>query len=104
LANSNDKPDFDKPEHLGHVVWEMRDSMGIGRAEVAELIGVTERTLYNIETGKTDISLQKFDRIVASMRRSLRNHNGLIFEERFSASNISRRVFSVVRLFLGGAK
>ena len=99
---NSDRPGPDNPEHLGHVIWDMRESFGIPRNELAEIIGVTERTLYNIEQGKTDISLQKFDRIVNIMRRSLRGHNHLIFEEQFSAANLSRRVFSVVKLFLGG--
>jgi HTH-type transcriptional regulator/antitoxin HipB len=38
--------------HLGRMLREGRDSQGISQRDLAERLGVTQRDIYNMESGK----------------------------------------------------
>lgn len=64
-----------QPEHLGHLLRNIRHSFGYSRIKMANLIGVTERTIQNYETGHSRLTIENWVRCISILDRQLTDEN-----------------------------
>ena len=58
-----------EPQHLGHLLSNIRHSLGYSKEQMADTLGVTERTIQNYESGSTRLTIENWLRCVSIVKR-----------------------------------
>jgi transcriptional regulator with XRE-family HTH domain len=59
-----------RSELVGLVIKELREELGMTQAQLAELLGVSERSVCNWETGTTELRGKNFEKMLQDFRLS----------------------------------
>ncbi len=49
---------------IGHLIEERRDKLGLNQGDLAEMTGITTKTIYLIETGKGNPSIDTLQKLL----------------------------------------
>ena len=49
---------------IGHLIEERRDKLGLNQGDLAEMTGITTKTIYLIETGKGTPSIDTLQKLL----------------------------------------
>jgi predicted transcriptional regulator len=60
-----------EPQHLGHLLSNIRHSLGYTKEQMADTLGVTERTIRNYESGTTRLTIENWVRCVSIVERKV---------------------------------
>ncbi len=60
-----------EPQHLGHLLSNIRHSLGYTKEQMADTLGVTERTIQNYESGSTRLTIENWLRCVSIVERKV---------------------------------
>lgn len=52
-------------EEIGHIIQNRRDELSIKQEDLAEMTGITSKTIYLIESGKGNPSINTLTKILA---------------------------------------
>ena len=63
----------DKDVHVGQLVLAARLKSGITQAELAAQAGISRGQIANLETGRTDASIQLLKRVAAALSVSMKD-------------------------------
>jgi predicted transcriptional regulator len=61
--------DTTHPTHLGQIMRNVRLSLSYTRAKMAEILGVTERTIQNYESGHSKLTIENWARCILILER-----------------------------------
>ena len=84
-----------EPQHLGHLLRNIRYSLGFTREKMADILGVTERTIQNYETGSTRLTIENWVRCISIVERQVDNADDAIVREK-----IPSEVANIVKTIL----
>lgn len=54
-----------EPQRLGYLLSNIRHSLGYSKEQIADTLGVTERTIQNYESGSTRLTIENWLRYVS---------------------------------------
>lgn len=86
---------IEKPEHLGHILRNIRYSLNFTRAKMADALGVTERTIQNYETGNSKLTIENWVRCITILERQVDKIDSIIDKKQLSVevADIVGRLF-----------
>lgn len=76
--------DYDNKEFIGNIVRQARKRANLTQAQLAEMLGMSEKNLCNIETGKQFPLVNNFLRILEVLKLSVKEFGVLDMSERIN--------------------
>ncbi len=84
-----------EPQHLGHLLRNIRHSLGFTRERMSDILGVTERTIQNYETGSTRLTIENWVRCIVIVERQIQGADRAI-----NRKSIPKEVAKIVETIL----
>ncbi len=85
------------PEHLGHILRNIRHSFSYTRAHMAYILGVTERTIQNYESGHSKLTIENWVRCISILERHMTTDKE---KETFQKEHLPEQVAEIVKNLL----